>query len=584
MMKKALAFCTVLFSYALHAQVTFTVTAPASIAGAYDFTSNGDGTNWGLPNLLNPADAVLDTLMLVDDGTPGINAQGVPMANEGCGPLVNDLTGKIAVVYRYDGVSSNVCWYGTKVLNAQNAGAVAVVMINREDGLIDVPGTTDGPLTTIPFVFISKSDGALLRARMDAGEDVVAFIGNKMGLYGNDAGIVRQNTLLPSISATSTLIAQNGAEFGFDVGAMIYNYGANDLENVELTATVSGPGGTWTQTAGPFTIPSGDSLDVVTNGINPIPAFSLGAYPAGWYNLTYNLGMDSVDAAPLDNQLSYDFVLTDSIISYARLDPSTNLPRSTYQTRSSTSSPFASCIAFQDPNASRLAVDGLYFTSYVLWSSTAPLTGEEMELTLYEWNDVFTDLNDANFGFTDLNAVSYGYYQYMADLQGETVYGAFEYPVQLVDDQRYLACVQTANPEIWMGFDNGLNYTRNVAHYLQAQTPVMADGSYYALGFGEKLSSTVSLHVFDAADMGLKENSLNGMVYPNPANASIMLSLSKEVNGEVSIFDLSGREVLRVSLQNDDFVKLNLEHLKPGMYAIQVRGTEDSASFSFVKE
>src|SRR3989338_426313 len=143
-MKAVILFVSCLFTVYGFTQITFTVTAPASIAGAYDFTSNGDGTDWGLANLLDPADAVLDTLVLVDDGTPGINAQGIPLANEGCGPLVNDLTGKIAVVYRYDGSSSNVCWYGTKVLNAQNAGAVGVIMINREDGLIDVPGTTDG--------------------------------------------------------------------------------------------------------------------------------------------------------------------------------------------------------------------------------------------------------------------------------------------------------------------------------------------------------------------------------------------------------------------------------------------------------
>ena len=62
----------------------------------------------------------------------------------------------------------------------EQAGAIGVVMINREDALIDVPGTTDGPITTIPFAFISKTDGAILRARMDNGDDVVAFIGDDL--------------------------------------------------------------------------------------------------------------------------------------------------------------------------------------------------------------------------------------------------------------------------------------------------------------------------------------------------------------------------------------------------------------------
>ena len=582
-MKAVILFVSCLFTVYGFTQITFTVTAPASIAGAYDFTSNGDGTDWGLANLLDPADAVLDTLVLVDDGTPGINAQGIPLANEGCGPLVNDLTGKIAVVYRYDGSSSNVCWYGTKVLNAQNAGAVGVIMINREDGLIDVPGTTDGPLTNIPFAFISKSDGALLRARIDAGDDVVAFIGNKLGLYPYDAGIVKKSTLIPSISASTVQLAQSATEFGFDLGSTIYNYGINDLNNVELTATVTGPGGTWTQTAGPYTIVAGDSLDVLTGGANPIPAYSQASYPAGWYNLTYSLDIGAADDALFDNALSFDFVLTDSLISYARLDPVSNLPRNTYETRSSGTN-FASCIAFQNPNASRLAVKGLYFAAYVLWSSTALLTGEVMELNLYQWDDVFTDLNDPNFAMDNLTPLSFGYYIYEDDLQGEMVYGALESPVQFADNQRYLACVQTSNPDIWMGFDNGVNYTRNIGHYLQAQNPISTDGVYYALGFGEKLTSTISMSVFDAADLSVDENELEGLIYPNPAQDQVTLSLAGTINGSIEMYDVTGRLLSQATIENESLIQLNTHHLAPGSYRLLVRSDAGNSSFQFVKQ
>ena len=41
--------------------------------------------------------------------------------------MINDLTGKIAVLYR------NSCDFATKAWNAQVAGAVAVIVINRED-------------------------------------------------------------------------------------------------------------------------------------------------------------------------------------------------------------------------------------------------------------------------------------------------------------------------------------------------------------------------------------------------------------------------------------------------------------------
>ena len=63
--------------------------------------------------------------MMVDDGLPETNAQGNPISAEGCNPLINNLTGKIAVIYR------NTCEFGAKALNAQNAGAIGVIIIKN---------------------------------------------------------------------------------------------------------------------------------------------------------------------------------------------------------------------------------------------------------------------------------------------------------------------------------------------------------------------------------------------------------------------------------------------------------------------
>ena len=47
-------------AFAMHAQtVILNVMNPSTIAGLYDHTNQGDGSGWGLANLLNPADAVL---------------------------------------------------------------------------------------------------------------------------------------------------------------------------------------------------------------------------------------------------------------------------------------------------------------------------------------------------------------------------------------------------------------------------------------------------------------------------------------------------------------------------------------------
>jgi len=581
-----LSFC--LLSILTFSQVSFTVTAPASIAGGYNFTSNGDGTDWGLADLLDPLDAVMDTLMLVEDGTPGLNAQGIPFSNEGCGTLTNDLTGKIAVVYRYDGVSSNVCWYGTKVLMAEQAGAVGVVMINREDALIDVPGTTDGPLTSIPFAFISKSDGAILRAKMDAGDDVVAFIGNKTGLYANDAGILDVSTSSPVIAATASQTSQNATEFGFDVGTTVMNFGNTDQNNVTVTATVTGPGATWTETAGPFSIVSGDSIDVYTGGANDLPAFSLASYPDGRYTLTYDIDLGTPDESDFDNSISYDFVITDSLIAYCNLDPVTNLPVSNANYRpGGGGNLFEMCMVYDNPNGSRLGAEGLYFSAVTGYNSGVSLDGEEMAINLYSWDNVFTDLNDANLAFDNLNMVAYGYYYYPSDLQDEVVFAPFETAVQLSDNQRYLACVQPSNVEIYMGHDTGIDYNWSVNTTLEPINPINGDNGWFALGFGTDLTPSMALRVFDAAEVGIPEyEKQEGTIFPNPANEHLTVSLrSSEVNGaKISILDMTGRVVMMESINSAHLKQFAIGNLTSGQYMVQVEYNDGVIeNFKFAK-
>lgn len=566
-------------------QVSFSIIAPASIAGGYNFTSNGDGTDWGLPNLNNPLDAVEDTVVLVDDGTPGINAQGVPFANEGCGTLINDLTGKIALVYRYDGVSSNVCWYGTKVLMAEQAGAIGVIMVNREDALIDVPGTTDGPMTSIPFAFISKSDGAAIRARIDAGEDVVAFLGNKLGLYTNDVGITAHSTVAPKIAATSSLIAQNASEFGFDVGAKVFNYGTGNQGNVTVTATVTGPAGTWTETSAAYSLNSGDSLDVFTGGVNDLPAYSQTSYPDGRYTLTYDIDLGIADESDFDNSLSYDFVISDSIISYSSLDPTTSLPVSNANYSANSSNSLEMCIPLDNPNASRLAVEGFYFSAVTGYNSGVVLDGEEILLSVYEWNDVFTDLNDPALAFNDLNQVAGGFYYYPGDLQGEKVYGALPTPVQFSDNQRYLGCVKTVNPEVFFGFDTGIEYGRSIDFTLEAVSPIFTDAGQFALGFGTDIIPSMSMKVFDSNELSVDMmNQEYGSVYPNPTSDELTVSLNQDYGvAQMTIVDLSGRKVYTEMLSSST-MQVDVRELKAGQYLLMLDFENgSSAQFKFAK-
>ncbi len=129
---------------------TLTVNEPQVIAG--DYASLGAAFG---PAVTSP---ITSDAVLVQDGTAP--------ANDGCEAFVNAgaLEGKIAVIDR------GLCTFVVKVQAAEAAGAIAVVVINNVAGdPITMGGTAD---TNIPAVMISQTDGALIKAQINAGQTV----------------------------------------------------------------------------------------------------------------------------------------------------------------------------------------------------------------------------------------------------------------------------------------------------------------------------------------------------------------------------------------------------------------------------
>ena len=242
----------------LQAQVIMNVEQPPGLQGAYSVA--WAGTDWGMPDMTDPANSITDTLAIVDDGTADDSL--------GCNALVNgvDITGKIAVVYR------GTCEFGLKALNAQDAGAVGVIIINNQGSPITPGAGASGASVTIPVVMISTNDGALLHDEIMAG-NVVAFIGSIIGLYGNDVGYFDNNVIVPSHSAIPTLVAQNASEYSTPLGVWMFNYGNNDQTGVVVTADVTqGGSSVFNSASSPIDILSGDSVFV------DLGDFSLSSY------------------------------------------------------------------------------------------------------------------------------------------------------------------------------------------------------------------------------------------------------------------------------------------------------------------
>ncbi len=90
------------------------------------------------------------------------------------------LTGKVVLIRR------GTCTFHTKSLNAQNAGAVAVVLYNNVAGRFS-PTVAGTPPITIPVVAISDVEGVLINGRLAAGPVDMTWT-DQLGIFLNPTG------------------------------------------------------------------------------------------------------------------------------------------------------------------------------------------------------------------------------------------------------------------------------------------------------------------------------------------------------------------------------------------------------------
>jgi hypothetical protein len=145
------------------------VSAPAAAAGAYAIGTADFGPPISGVTISGPVVAATDAADAVG-----------PSTTDACSAITNAsaVAGKIALVDR------GICTFELKVSNAQNAGAIAVIVADNKAG--ESPGgmAADTAFTgtiTIPSVMVSLTDGAKLRANLPAtaalGVDATQYAG-----------------------------------------------------------------------------------------------------------------------------------------------------------------------------------------------------------------------------------------------------------------------------------------------------------------------------------------------------------------------------------------------------------------------
>lgn len=571
------------------AQITVRGISPAAIQGNYAFAvqeNSGawpgqidDGT-WGVVNSIDfniPGTHIFDTLMLVEDGTLGVNSEGNPISQQGCNPLTNDLTGKIAVIYY------NSCSFVTSLLNAQNAGAVAAIVIGNSNSLLEMPGdAVDGINVTIPAVYISRLDGHLLVTEMNNGP-VTMIIGNKMNAFNNDLGSVKGEFLIAPYSANLLYLFD-----GFELGITVHNFGVNDQANATVNATIEDPNGIVYNETLSFSILAGETLSLFPGNTLEFPAYDPGNLNAvnGNYVLRYTISTDSTDDFPSDNVFEAEFNINNFYFSKAR-KTSNNIVSTNYPTIATTE--YQSCIMVQVPNSDGLHLNGMTIVPHTD-TSLFFFEGAEIFVNVYQWDDNWNDPNytfdpTVNDAFQELWLVTYGAHYPTSDNDvDQPVFVPFAECMVLQNDVRYLFCAQTYEPNISFGYDNGLDYSANYSHFAQPVSPVHIDGQWYVDGWNRPSAPSIALHE-QYCDLE-ERNQLQGNVFPNPANDIVTVSLNATGAATVSIVNVAGKVVYNAltTLENGQ-AKLNISSFETGMYQICV-STESggSAQFKVVKK
>lgn len=531
----------------------------------FEVTDVADGSIAEI-HVVNPGDdyELEDTVELVTGG------------NNDAQFRVEELTGKIALVYRGE------CQFGTKALNAQNAGAIGVVLVNNEPGDVSMFGMLagdDGPQVEIPTAMIGDVDGATIRSEIDAGEDVKVFIGNKDGRFENDMVIRRSLALMPKEFARPSLITQDPSEHSFDVGAWVFNQGSEDQVDVVLNAKVEFNGNTiYDETSSPQLIEVGDSAFI------PLPEYEATIVDEGFYDFTYVVSADQLDDYELDNQLDYGFAITDGLYGYSPLDETDLTPIAPGGTRvlnqdGNPSAKFGSCIHFRDPNASRMIATGITFSAVIGAESVNPsLEGEPIDIIAYRINDQFSDIDDPAFNNppNDMVPIQLDDYIYTDDLQGEAVTGMFEEAVVLEDNVRYLFCATTFNEELFFGHNGDLDYNLNFNNYLQPLFPVESDNGFNLIGFGPDPVPGVTVNFVDAAELNVQKEKLaiEMNAYPSPATDYVTVDFKGNDVKSIEVRNMTGQLVLSENIKTgEESRQLNVQGLDNGLYMINVRLT-----------
>lgn len=597
-MKKLILLSLMASFTLLNASAQFVlVNSPESIAGIYDYSYGQYDPN------VTSGTWTADVAFFLDSSSTCPTCA--------CDEAINpeELNGKIVLIDR----GPTLCFLGDRVLRAQSAGAIAVVIFNHVPG----GGTSDiwvnanqAALINIPSVMLSYEAGQAIRAELANGP-----VNMTIGLYQfpNDIGIDKTSVLHAPMGVfhAGQVTSDN---FNFELGANVTNKGLNDAANVTLTATIGFQvleGGeivpVYEESASLDLIPAGETGFVV------LPAYLPGEGP-GVYYIDYQVSSDSVEVPTADNQLGSKFYLSQDVYCKGGWDFVNKRPfaNNAYTDFGGGSIEFLA--GFPLPHGINNAgvpatLDSIQF---FVTTGSGPILGaiglENINGFVYEW----TDANgDGLFNNTELEMVGKAPVQNVNPSLKEawvmapildlaTSQPGYQVPE---NNKKYLVGVRYEGPDyVFFGFDE--DYDQRA--YVEQGYPTDLDLPYTVIkswngdlpnveeGFlFPDLYPSVATALYITMVDGVKEpaalTSVSVSLFPNPATDFLVVKLAGETPPQdvtVEMFNSLGVMVRQFEIDSLDFSaghQVDISELLPGFYTLKTSSEGQIAGGKFLK-
>lgn len=372
-------------------------------------------------------------------------------------------------------------------------------------------------------------------------------------------------------------------EFGFLID--ITNLGGIDQTNVVVNMNITDAGGASLYTEDNNFGTVGDSLVENSSFGDFTPPAT-----AGTYEGTYSISADAEDVDPTNNEVSFDFIVTDTI--YAKEN-------------GATSDIFPAVANWGAGDPHQWAYGNNYYitngegfyanTATFAVNGDATTAGTELDLRLYVWADAN---EDGNADPDERTLAAFAIYEVAANdgintLRTVPLLGLDLQTAELTDETSYILMMEYRAPDdmtdLSFGVSDENDYNAMVLNSEQQMRPrygsllgiagELDTEPYSSVGFGRENVPIVRLNVTNAPLISSNEDitlpSTTVMINPNPATDVLNAELAFAENAKkvsIRMMDVQGRVVLarnleNVSVSNQTF---DISNLAAGSYFLHV--------------